>query len=609
MTRPDQTRPDQTRPDQTRPDQTRPAYDSSFFHTKYSGRKILVLCPHQDDEINVAGNAIQNFTQAGAEVYVVYANSGDHGTHYDFDVRMTEAANSLKLLGVDKSHIFILGYGESFNNAESGHIFYTTDNAITSTKGHTETYGAIGLQDYGFLAHGVHSPYCRNNYVRDLRELMLQVRADVIIATDFDYHADHRMMSISFDEVIGQILSRPGNDYFPEVFRRFAYCTGWRNKPDFFDSDFILSTAKPVPMVTVQYDRQIIDTSYYSWPERVRFPVPEASREPYDRNILAQALKQHVSQKAHAHAENVINSDEVSWRRRTDSLSFSAKVTATSGNPEYVHDFRLLNVSEIDSDAPAWENYLWIPDEDDSAKELVFTWDSPQEISQVRLWGNVDGAPVERISVSMNTGYSTEAGPLPEKGLPLTLNIPAQSGVTECRLRILAQGSGGSGLAEVEFFAQDEQPPVVMPFVQITTGGNFVYVYPRRPDELSIPVECYCYRCGSPVKWTVEGSARLEGGNLVFEAGNTGDVVLTAETGNGLYCRSIFRTVSAGDIAEGRKARARGKREVRFAAFVYTNQGRLRNYGNLLFRKGPVFMLKTLMGKVTKKIRRRLFRR
>ncbi|MBQ6003059.1 MAG: PIG-L family deacetylase, partial [Synergistaceae bacterium] len=103
--------------DQTRPDR----YDSSFFHESYSGRRVLILVPHQDDEINVAANSIQNFTKAGADVYVMFANSGDYYGHYNFDVRMSEAANALKVLGLDKSHIFILGYGETLNNAESGH--------------------------------------------------------------------------------------------------------------------------------------------------------------------------------------------------------------------------------------------------------------------------------------------------------------------------------------------------------------------------------------------------------------------------------------------------------------------------------------------------------
>lgn len=536
----------------------------------------------------------------------MFANSGDYFSHYNFDIRMTEAANSLKVLGLERSHIFILGYGETLNDAESGHIFYTTDNTLKSTSGHSETYGAIGLQDFGFAAHGVHSPYCRNNYLRDMKELILQVKADIIIATDFDWHADHRMLSLSFDEVMGEILSCPDNDYFPEVFRRFAYCTGWLNTPDLFNADFILSTAKPEPGVLKGYDRQIIDTSYYAWPERVRFPVPEGSREPYASNILTKALCQHVSQGAYPHAENVINSDEVYWRRRTDSLSFSAKVEATSGNPDYVHDFRLLNVANVDVDAPDWKNYLWIPDENDKVKELVFTWEVSQTISQVKLWGNIDGVPLERLLITMDSGYSSEVGPLPEKGLPMILDIPAQSGVKECRVKVVSQGSKESGLAEVEFFAQSEQDGVVQPFIQIMTGGNFIYEYPRKTDEMSIPIECYSYRITEPIKYKVEGSANFDGERLIFDKNSNDDVVLRAYTDSGVFCQSVFHIVSMEEIEKLRKIRTKERKNLRFMNFFYTNKNRIKICWGILIKRGPVLMIKTLTRKIVKKIKRRL---
>ena len=592
--------------DQTRPD----SYDSSFFHTSYSGKKVLVLVPHQDDEINVGANSIQNFLHAGADVYVMFANSGDYYSWYSFDVRMTEAVNSLAVLGLDRSHIFILGYGETLNGAESGHIFYTTDNVLKSPRGHTETYGAAGLQEFGYIAHGVHSTYCSNSYRKDLKELILQVKADIIIATDFDLHADHRMLSLSFDKVMGEILSRSDNDYFPEVFRKFAYCTSWLNDLDLFDeAKFILSTAKPKPRITPSYDKQIIDTSYYSWNERTRFPVPEPSRKQLAENITNLALLQHVSQTAYVQAGRVINGDDVSWRRRTDSLSFKAHVKATSSIPEMANDFRLLNVADVDSDAPDWVNYLWIPDETDNVKELVFTWDAEQTISRVVLWGNVDGVPLEKVSVSMNTGWTAEIGSLPENGLPYVMDIPEQKAVTECRIKVISQGSAGAGLAEVEFFAQREQKPVVQPFIQITTGGNFVYEYLRTPDEMSIPIECYMYRTDSEVNYEVIGPAHLENGILSFEGSSKDTVILKAYTDDGMFCRSVFRTVSHEEISRINSRHKRDRRRLEFAHFIALNKLRIRVYSGLLVKKGPITMLKILAGKIVKKIKKKLRRK
>lgn len=89
-------------------------YDSSFFHTSYAGKRVLVLAPHQDDELNIAGSSIQNFVNAGAEVFVAFSTNGDgYFSIFNFTAegRLSEAVNSLRVLGVDKEHIIVMGYG------------------------------------------------------------------------------------------------------------------------------------------------------------------------------------------------------------------------------------------------------------------------------------------------------------------------------------------------------------------------------------------------------------------------------------------------------------------------------------------------------------------
>ena len=140
------------------------------------------------------------------------------------------------------------------------------------------------------------------------------------------------------------------------------------------------------------------------------------------------------------------------------------------------------------------------------------------------------------------------------------------------------------------------------------TGGNFVYVYPRKCDELVIPIECYSYRCDSQVKYSVEGPASFDGESLRFEAGKNDDVILRAYTDEGLFCESVFHTVSSGEISRLRKTQKRDKRKLRFMNFVYVNTGRVRNYTGMMIKRGPVYMLKRLGGKVIQKIKRRLKR-
>ena len=265
-------------------------YDSSFFHTSYAGKRVLVLAPHQDDELNIAGRSIQNFVKAGAEVFVAFSTNGDgYFSIFNFTAegRLSEAVNALRVLGVDTEHIIAMGYGDTFNKFPGGHTFYSEDTPFTSSRGKTHTYGAAGLQDFSYLMRHEHSRYCRSDYLRDLEELILYVHADVILAVDFDRHSDHRMLSLCFEQAMGKILSRPGNDYRPEVFKRFAYSTAFDAVSDLF-ADNLLETKKPENMTCTDP----IDTSCYAWKGRVRFPVPECGRKPLlEGNPIAEALR------------------------------------------------------------------------------------------------------------------------------------------------------------------------------------------------------------------------------------------------------------------------------------------------------------------------------
>lgn len=129
--------------------------DNSFYHQNLQGVKVLVLVPHQDDEINVAGNTIKNFNDLGAEVHVCYSTNGDYVL--PAEVRIGEAVAALKVLGCLKENIHFLGYADSLNNNKQEHIFYSKEKVAVSTSGNKETYAALGYNDYSFQYQGKHN--------------------------------------------------------------------------------------------------------------------------------------------------------------------------------------------------------------------------------------------------------------------------------------------------------------------------------------------------------------------------------------------------------------------------------------------------------------------
>lgn len=75
---------------------------NSFLDAPARGQKVLVIVPHEDDEINVAGSIMYSYVQKGADVYCAFTTNGDYS--FWARTRMHEAWRSLQVLGVQ--HVF-----------------------------------------------------------------------------------------------------------------------------------------------------------------------------------------------------------------------------------------------------------------------------------------------------------------------------------------------------------------------------------------------------------------------------------------------------------------------------------------------------------------------
>ncbi|MBS6255217.1 PIG-L family deacetylase [Megasphaera massiliensis] len=474
------------------------AGDNSFLNQSASGKKVLVIVPHEDDEINVAGSLMYHYIQSGAEVFCAFTTNGDYS--FDAVTRMKEAWRSLQVLGVRK--IFFLGYGDTSNAYAGGHLFYATDKAVTSPAGHQETYSCHDFPDYAFVKRGQHSCYCRQNFKQDLTDLILDIRADLLVVVDCDVHADHRAASIVFEDALGDILRQPGNSYHPTVLKGFAYCTSFGAPKDFY-ADNIRSVPKPSPG-----DDIFIDTSLYEWGRRLRFPVRSACRGAYlRRNILYRALFQHASQSAALHAVRIANGDTVFWQRRTDNLVFQATVTASSGNAAKACDFKIIDTADIDVKKFVPAQYLWSPDNRDAKRCLHFQWSSQQVITTVSLAGNIeDSGRIEKVRLSFSDGTSYDIGPLPTRGRVLEYTLPTSKSVSACTLKILETTGAAWGLSEVGIFSEVHPKGIIPPFIKLLVGDDFVYDYVLPLEQECCPLNLYRCQTSSPVTYTVVDS-------------------------------------------------------------------------------------------------------
>jgi LmbE family N-acetylglucosaminyl deacetylase len=160
---------------------------------------LLILSPHPDDETLCCAGAIQNATEAGAQVYVVWITAGD-GFEWD-DIfltrkfrrkpdmiafgrrRIAEAKLASKTLGIPKDHLIFLGYPDRglirlfFSN-------YKTPYTSRYTKSEKVPYSEA-------LTPG--TLYTGKNLEGDLKSVLDDVKPTIIfMPAPMDAHPDHK---------------------------------------------------------------------------------------------------------------------------------------------------------------------------------------------------------------------------------------------------------------------------------------------------------------------------------------------------------------------------------------------------------------------------------
>lgn len=165
---------------------------SGYTVTPSAHHISLVVAPHEDDEILAFAGTIQQLVAKGDTVKVVFLTTGDFFDAELTAVRINESVNALALLGVDKTDIYYLGYGD----LSVQDLYECEDPAATvvSYSGYTSTHGdpSSNMYDYHTLAMGSAASYTYNNLWSDLYDIIETVRPEAIYTTcEYEWHPDH----------------------------------------------------------------------------------------------------------------------------------------------------------------------------------------------------------------------------------------------------------------------------------------------------------------------------------------------------------------------------------------------------------------------------------
>ena len=86
----------------------------------YSGKRVMLIVPHEDDDLNVLGGVTEEYIRHGSEVFVVFMTNGDF--HCAGEIRIAEAIDLYRYLGIPEDHVIFLGYGDHMRT-ENYHFY------------------------------------------------------------------------------------------------------------------------------------------------------------------------------------------------------------------------------------------------------------------------------------------------------------------------------------------------------------------------------------------------------------------------------------------------------------------------------------------------------
>ena len=484
--------------------------DNSFYDSQFKNKKVMVIVPHEDDDLLISGQVLPSMYKNGADVRVVFATNGDKSV--SAYTRQSEACNALEKLGIPREKVIFLGYPD-------GTQLYVGKKAFSFSSGWDHTYAGKGFKDYHFDRFGTHAQYTAENMVDDIESVILEYRPDYILAIDFDTHTDHRGVSISFEKAMERILKKESG-YTPKVLKCFGYSLAWKSKPDFY--------ALNIKSTVMQDREKNNDPSYetdvpqYRWSSRVRLPIDKKS---LSHSILRcseyKALSEHLSQYAYCYSERIINGDSVYWNRRTDSLTYNADISVSSGDASLLNDFRLIGVGNRTAGPHVkLENCVSRFDKNDAQKAVTVKFDSPKTVSCVSLYDNFGlNSNILGGVITFSDGSKVEVPALNADGSETRVVFEPKHNITSFTFKV-TEYEGVAGLDEIEAF---ENADYDMGFSLIKLKNadtdDYIYNYLITPDEksLNLGVNLSNPNAGYTIKIIEGDGVKLEGNTLVFD--------------------------------------------------------------------------------------------
>ena len=460
-------------------------------------KRILVMAPHEDDEMLMAGGVMNRAVANGDEVYVVYATNGDYSGVDHGKLRIRDTVNALNTIGVPTDHLYFLGYADNggmgvgqyttaFTDSFVYNIFIADDNKVISSRnGVTKTYGDESVRnDYHYLMTGEHASYTRANFLADLESVMKSVNpTDVYMTSRYDMHYDHAYFGLFGNEAIKNIQKE--NDKFQptvheaiihshmtdEVYPKDQGNYGWGKELNTY-------------LGAWQHLDGLEEKTMLNWSERENVLTPYSMRQgPFKYNLKDQALRKY-STEYYNWIASFSKVNEVFYKHETNSIGSLATVTASSENSSDSRWDDQSAVKAVDGIADGYATGLankhtrfpwaeWVTKNEGKGAWLNLAYDEAQKVTTIKLYDrpNTDDH-ITKSHLEFEDGTTLEVGELPNDGSVKIINLGEEKVVKNIKFVVdkVSDSTTAVGLAEIEVLGSKAKEEETTTPEETTTG-------------------------------------------------------------------------------------------------------------------------------------------
>lgn len=413
----------------------------------YKNLKAMIIVPHEDDELNIAGGLLASNYFSPENTYIVYTTNGDYSCNHA--VRIKESKKIANTLKIPFNNFIFLGYPDQAAKEEN-HIYNIHEpDVFVSKHKRTETFCIPTKKEFHLQEYQKHAKFNHESLLNDYLCLLNKYKPDVIFCVDFDSHPDHRCTSLMFEKTMGIIL-KSNKEYKPLIYKGFAYPTAYKGENDLNSLNFKCSNFKTEPNSLTK-----LQNPYYEWDERIRFPVKFTQK--LFNNKLYKLLKIYRSQMIINMTTQIINSDIIFWQRRADNLCLNAQIKSSSGNHQYLNDFMLFDIDKItngDIEIPKIKNNCWIPSKSDKKKEINIKLDKEYNIEKIVFYQTfIENSLIKKINIELSDGTKCDYILNNTKS---KIKINTKSKIKWIKIKIIESLGNFAGFSEIEILPKNE---------------------------------------------------------------------------------------------------------------------------------------------------------